>query len=200
MSESKFITIERIYWGTKMRTTLRDCFLKIVVILLLGVLSSFSETLPNKEDVIDLDTISSAPTEINAETMDFDIENRKATFSGNVHVVDEKLSLKSDGMTVKFDELNRLKRIEATGNVTIDSEGNFATGGEAVYDFKAGKITLSKNPILMQGPNRVIGAERIIYLREEKKFSTEGGHPQIIFFDGDGSKSFLEHLKKTEKK
>ena len=161
---------------------------------------SWAENQAITDETPNVDIMSAAPTEINAETMNFDIENRKAIFSGNVKVVDEKLNLQSDEMKIEFDVDNNLEKIEATGNVVINSEGNSATGGMAVYNFKDGVIILSLNPILMQGLNRVIGADRIIYRRKEKKFETEGGSPQIIIFEGNNSSSFLDILKGEDKK
>ena len=151
---------------------------------------------PKKPD--DSETFSSAPTEITAETMDFDLENRKANFSGNVKVVDEKLNLKADEMIIQFDENQKLEKIEAKGNVVIVSEGNTASGGVAVYDFKIGKITLSNSPVLKQGPNRVVGAVSIVYDRKLKKFSTEGGQPQILAFESGEGDSILELLKSKD--
>ena len=125
--------------------------------------------------------ISPAPTEISSDSMDFDIENHTAIFDGNVQVIDDQLSLNSDKMIVHFDEDNKLQRIEATGNVVIDSNGNIAKSGQAVYDFGQGRVVLSMDPILLQGDNRVIGAEEIIYSRTEDKFETRGGQPRVIF-------------------
>ena len=134
--------------------------------------------------------ISPAPTEISSDSMDFDVENHMAIFDGNVRVVDEQLSLNSDKMIVYFDENNKLKRIEAKGNVVIDSDGNIAKSGEAVYDFKEGRVVLSKDPILLQGDNRVIGAEKIIYSRTNDKFETEGGQPRVIFYENQDQNQF----------
>ena len=136
------------------------------------------------------------PTEINSDNMDFDVENRLAVFKGNVKVVDEKLNLSSDLMKVKFDEENKLEKIEASGNVAISFNDNKATGGKAIYDFKDGKIVLSENPILIQGSNRVIGAEEIIYEKTEKNFKTRGGDPQIIFYEDDKTEELIDFFEK----
>ena len=47
---------------------------------------------------------------------------------------------------------------------------------------KAGSISLSGNPILLQGASRISGAEHIIFNRSEGKFRTEGGQPKIEFY------------------
>ena len=148
----------------------------------------------------DLPMISSAPTEISSDTMDFDVEKRTAVFLGNVLVVDDKLRLNSDKMIVQFDENNKLKNIEALGNVVIDSDGNIAESGKAVYDLLDGTVVLSIDPILMQGDNRVVGAEKIIFSRKTEKFITEGGSPHIIFYESDTESKFSDLFKKPEKK
>jgi lipopolysaccharide export system protein LptA len=122
------------------------------------------------------------PTEITSDEMDYDIESRSAVFSGNVHVKDSRLDLKATKMVVQFDEANELETITCAGKVIISRDGHMATGEVATYDYKAGSISLSGNPILLQGASRISGAEHIIFNRSEGKFRTEGGQPKIEFY------------------
>ena len=122
------------------------------------------------------------PTEITSDTMDYDIETRSAVFAGNVHVQDSRLDLKAARMVVQFDEANELETITAEGKVTISRDGNIAKGEKATYDYKGGSISLSGNPILLQGASKISGAEHIIFNRAEGKFRTQGGQPKIEFY------------------
>ena len=164
----------------------------------LNPMSLVAEDASNEEKPNLIKNIPSAPTEIDSDKMDFDLENHQAIFSGNVKVVDEKLKLNADMMIVQFDEENKLEQIEAIGNVSIHSADNRAEGGKALYDFKKGEIVLSANPVLVQGSNRVTGAEKIIYLRKEEKFATEGGKAKIVFFNDSDQDDILNLLKLTE--
>jgi lipopolysaccharide export system protein LptA len=122
------------------------------------------------------------PTEITSDTMDYDIETRSAVFAGNVHVKDSRLDLKATKMIVQFDESNELETITCEGKVTISRDGHLAKGEKATYDYKGGSISLSGNPVLLQGASKISGAERIIFNRAEGKFRTEGGQPKIEFY------------------
>ena len=98
-----------------------------------------------------------------------------------------------------FDDNNKLKRIEATGNVVIDSNGNIAKSGQAVYDFEEGRVVLSIDPILLQGDNRVVGAKEIIYSRTEDKFETKGGQPRVIFYQSQNENQFQKMFSQPKK-
>ena len=178
-----------IYWVNNCSVGGRQIFAHLVVALFFVQISVAIDQ-EAKSRINHLEKISPAPTEISSDTMDFDVETRTAVFSGNVRVVDERLRLTSDKMVVQFDENNKLQKIDATGNVVIDYTGNIAKSGKAVYQLKEGTVVLSIDPVLMQGDNRVVGAEKIIFSRETEKFTTEGGTPHIIFYETDGQSNF----------
>ncbi len=143
--------------------------------------------------------LSAAPTDITSDSMDFDLENRQAIFLGNVRVVDGELELKADKLIVQFDEENKVENIDADGNVTINSGDNKAVGGQAFYKYDDGIITLSKNPELIQGDNRLVGADEIIYTKDENKFKTKGGPVRIILYDNDESEGPFDSFNQKEK-
>jgi lipopolysaccharide transport protein LptA len=132
------------------------------------------------------------PTEINADTLDYDVNNRVANFAGNVHAFDEQLDLKADKMKVQFGDDSRVRRIDAEGNVTITRDDSVAIGGRAVYDVTKNSVTLFDYPVLVQGRNRMRGAERIIYNRATGKFSTEGGRIVIEVHREEGDTRKLD--------
>ena len=199
MLELRFITTVMIYWANNIRTLRRTLAVKFISILVVAQLAMAADQ-EAESNVNSLGKISPAPTEISSDTMDFDVETRTAIFSGNVRVVDERLSLTSEEMIVQFDENNKLQKIDATGKVVIDYSGNIAKSGKAVYDFKEGRVVLSINPVLMQGDNRVVGAEKIIFSRETEKFTTEGGAPHIIFYETDGQSKFPDLFNQAGEK
>ncbi len=139
-------------------------------------------------------TMPEAPTDITSDSMDFDVENRRAIFTGNVQVVDDALTLNADSLYIHFDENNKLEEIVADGNVVATSGENKAKGGKALYDFRNGHVVLSNNPELIRGKNRIIDADIIIYKRNEGKFETRRGRPRILWFDDRKDASPLSDL------
>ena len=194
------MAIEMTYSGNKMKVVSLIFPLNFWIILFFLVQLSVAGDQTSSSEIDKFQEISPAPTEITSESMDFDVENRFAVFDGNVKVIDDRMRLDSDKMVVHFDENNKLQRIEAVGNVVINSDGNIAKGGQAVYDFKEGRVVLSIDPVLMQGDNRVIGAEKIIYSRGKEKFVTEGGTPRVIFYDSKNQNEFQDLFNQPEKK
>lgn len=125
---------------------------------------------------------SLSETEITSDTMDYDINGRKAVFAGNVRVNDERLQLHADKMTVEFAEGDNLRKIIAEGNVQIKHDESVAKGKIAVYDYESGMIELSGDPTLVQAQTRISGAQSVIYERSKGKFRTQGGKPKLEFF------------------
>lgn len=116
-----------------------------------------------------------APTQITAETVEYDMENGLAMFIGNVQVIDDRISLTSDRLRAANNpSTNEFKHITAEGNVRIVSEDRVAVGNKAVYDMEAGTIVLSGNPHMRQGLHEIVPEEAIVYDRRRGVFQTRG--------------------------
>lgn len=138
----------------------------------------------------DMSFIAGLPTEITSDTMDFDIEQKTATFIGNVNVEDERISLASDKMLVQFSDDDKLAFIEMMGNVVVTSDSSDqARSGKAKYDFEAGLIVLSEKPELIKGRCQIVGAKEIHFIKEENVFRTKGR--TTIICEQDKSQSDL---------
>ena len=123
------------------------------------------------------------PTIITADSMDLDIARNVAVFTGNVQVDDVQMKIFCHKMIINFsgeketDTNKSVKNIICLKNVVIirKIDGAEAKGGEqkavagkAIYDVKAGKITLMDNPELHRGPDTLTGEVIMFWLDSER--------------------------------
>ncbi len=123
---------------------------------------------------------SKEPIKIDADRLDvFDRENR-AVYTGNVVAVQGDTTIRCTTLTIFFerqrggaatparapagggDQNDAIRRIDCAGPVTIVSKDQVATGNDAVYDRVAGRVVMTGNVALSQGPN-VTRGERLVY-------------------------------------
>jgi lipopolysaccharide export system protein LptA len=122
------------------------------------------------------------PVQIEAATLEVRDKNKTATFSGNVQVVQGDTTMKCQNLVVFYGQevgigdtatasvkaggglpqnAQSIRRIEATGGVTVLTKDQNASGDKALYDLKTKTITLSGNVTISQGQN-VIHGERVV--------------------------------------
>jgi lipopolysaccharide export system protein LptA len=129
---------------------------------------------------------SDQPVQIEAATLEVRDKNKTATFSGNVQVVQGDTTMKCQNLIVFYGQeigvgenasatatasvktgggmpqnAQSIRRIEATGGVTVLTKDQNVVGERAVYDLKTKTITLSGNVTVSQGQN-VIHGERVV--------------------------------------
>jgi len=95
---------------------------------------------------------------ISAHQADFDLNSRRAIYSGNVHVTEPQMKLTCEWLVADLPPAGRVNHIVAETNVVIDlmhsNETAHATGEMAVYDYvvKNGAtnetVTLTGNPYI----------------------------------------------------
>ena len=143
------------------------------------------------------------PVQIEAATLEVRDNNKAATFSGNVQVVQGDTTMKCQSLVVFYGQevgvgtagaptataakstpgtpqgAQNIRRIEAHGGVTVITKDQNASGDLGVYDLKSKTITLSGNVVVSQGQN-VIHGERVVvdtttgYARVESGSSNGG--------------------------
>ncbi len=109
-----------------------------------------------------------APVDVSAEhTEVLDRENR-AIFSGNVHVVQEGLTLNAARLTVAYHKSGtgspEMDRFDAQGGVSLTSPTQNAHSEVAIYDLNRKLITMIGGVDLQQGSNTVHGARLTVDL------------------------------------
>lgn len=128
-------------------------------------------------------------SEITSDQLDYDFDKRLATFTGHVHALKDDMDLYSDQMVVNFTAENEIQTMEATKSVRIVKDDKIATSGKANYDVAKDVVTLTDSPIMTQGPNRLTGAETLIYHQKEGRFETKGGRARLQMQKKGGQQS-----------
>ncbi len=119
-----------------------------------------------------LDHDSSQPIEISADSLEVEQEQQVATFAGNVDAVQGDLVLSADKLRVHYEGKdsavgiaagsgNRIRRIDAEGNVIIASPEETAEGKQGTYDVRGKLVVLEGEVVLTRGEN-VIRGERLV--------------------------------------
>lgn len=119
------------------------------------------------------------PTELTADTLDFDIKNNFIYFEGNVVFNNDDVRITCDKMVIQLQGKKSAKggktvsKIICLRNVEIlrkmdetskDFKGKQkALAGKAVYDAKSSTITMTINPVLMRGKDKLRGMKQIIF-------------------------------------
>jgi lipopolysaccharide export system protein LptA len=131
------------------------------------------------------------PIHIRSRTLEFRYNDKRITYHGDVVVTQGDVTVKSDLLTVTYEEpvtgdgaapakaenitsRQRLKEIVAEGNVDITTADRRATGKKAVFNETNRTVVLSGNAVLQEGGNRVTGESVTVFL-DEKRSVVEGG-------------------------
>lgn len=144
------------------------------------------------------------PINIRSRDLEFRYDEKRITYRGEVVVQQGDVTLKSDLLTVTYEEpamtngakttaagvptaagattRQQLKEIIAEGNVEIISGDRRATGKKAVFNEAKRTVVLSGDAALREGGNRVTG-ERVTVFLDEKRSVVEGGkeRAQMVF-------------------
>ena len=125
------------------------------------------------------------PIDISSHGFEYFHEQKRTQFRGNVVVVQGDMTLKSDVLTVAWEDVvptpasstttrQQIKQIIAEGHVEITSGERRATSRKAVFSETKRTVTLSGKAILQEGTNRITGEVVRIFL-DEKRSVVEGG-------------------------
>ncbi len=113
-------------------------------------------------------------TVITSQRLEFDNRRRLAVFEKDVLVRDDTLRMRSDLLTVVFDEDEQPLRLEAEGNVMIRQENHLARSRSAAYDLPAGKMVLTGSAEVRRG-NDLLKGETITFWRDQDRIEVRPG-------------------------
>jgi lipopolysaccharide export system protein LptA len=99
---------------------------------------------------------SSQPIAVNADSFLADLNNETGTYTGNVIVTQGEVRLHADEVTVHAPG-GRASRMEANGNVIVDSPSGQAVGDAGIYDVPQQLIRLTGNVVLTKDANVMRG-------------------------------------------
>ena len=123
------------------------------------------------------------PTVINSDRMQSDYVSNVGTFEGNVVVIDPRLTLRADKMTVFFGGTNNIvngitnqvravQRIISTGAVEIHQDQKKATCDQADYLASDDKAILTGNP-KVETPDGVVTGKKITLWHGKERMDVE---------------------------
>lgn len=124
---------------------------------------------------------SETPIEIEAKELEVQDAQNRALFKGDVRVTQGNALLRTQLLIVYYrtlpgktqakagNHLSRgvggtqqdLQRLEASGGVIAEGDGQMATAEEAVYDFETERLTMRGNPVVLSEGDNVVVGERL---------------------------------------
>lgn len=115
------------------------------------------------------------PIQIKSNELLTDNASRTATFIGKVSARQGDVTIYSDKLVIHYSSGDKeVDKVEAFGNVRIVQENRLGEADHAVYENRAGKITLDGNPKVVQGEDTITG-NIITYFVDEQKSVVTGG-------------------------
>src|SRR5262249_60300037 len=114
------------------------------------------------------------PLKIDAESLEVRQRDSAGTFSGNVRVVQGDTNLRANSLVVFYDQAGqgakvsqagssqRIRRLEAKGNVIVTQKEQTAKSDTAIYDMPSNTMTLQGNAVFAQGANEMDGEHRVV--------------------------------------
>lgn len=141
---------------------------------------------------------SNAPVDVAADRIEVQDRADRAIFSGNVVVRQAALTLTAARLTVAYSSGGgvELRRIDATGGVTVKSPSETARGNVGIYDLDRRIITLIGNVSLVQRDARVNGGRLTIDLDSGRAVMDGGGPPGTSSQGGRVTGTFTVPQKK----
>jgi len=109
---------------------------------------------------------SDAPIDLTADRLEVQDRADRAMFSGNVHVRQDELTLDTSRLTVAYSSGGgvQIKRLDASGGVTVRSPSETARGSFGIYDLDRKLITLVGNVVLQRQGSQLSGQRLVIDL------------------------------------
>jgi lipopolysaccharide export system protein LptA len=153
---------------------------------------------------------SRAPIQIDAAKLEFFEKEQRLVYSGGVLAKQGEATLKASSLTIFFTKEddakgskeakgagpanafaggdNQVRRMEATGPVTITNRTQVGTGERGVYDRAENKVYLIGNPVLTEGPHIVRGnaQSQLIYDLTSGRAQIAGGRVQSLITPSQG--------------
>lgn len=131
-----------------------------------------------------LSAVRGQPVEVRSDSLQVDNSTGETVFSGNAVLGQGDMRLAAQTITVVYapDDTSRIRRLEASGGVTLVTAQEAAEAGNAVYDMESGTVRMTGSVILTQGPN-VLSGERLTVNLRSGQGRLDGGVRTIIQTD-----------------
>jgi lipopolysaccharide export system protein LptA len=120
---------------------------------------------------------SNAPVDVGADRIEVQDRADRAIFSGSVIARQGNMTLNAARLTVVYANQSgiQIKRLEASGGVTLRTPSETAQSQFAIYDLDRGIVTMIGGVTLTQSANRVQGARLVLDLDSHRAVMDGGG-------------------------
>jgi lipopolysaccharide export system protein LptA len=123
------------------------------------------------------------PLVITSNRMDAEKLGDKITFTGDVTLKKEGMTLSSDVMTVRYDTGSKnISEVEAHGNVVVRKVGRVAFSNDALYSSDEETIVLTGKASIIENDNK-LGGEKITLFMADDRSVIEGGGKVMFYKD-----------------
>ncbi len=145
------------------------------------------------------------PVQIEAASLEVRDKEKKATFSGNVKVVQGDTTMRCKALVVFYESQGQqggaqamkaaapgpggsssISRLEATGGVTVTQKDQVATGETAQFDMKTNTVVLKGNVVVTQGQNVMRGDRLVVDLTTGVSRVDGTGPVKLLIQQGGG--------------
>lgn len=151
------------------------------------------------------------PVHIEAATLEVRDKDKVATFSGDVHVNQGDTTMLCKTLVVLYEQddgpggkpkkgmkaatpgpggAQKIKRLEARGNVVVTQKDQTATGELGIFDMPSNTVTLTGNVVMTQGQNVLRGDKLVVNLTSgvSRVESAKGGLGRVegLFIPSSG--------------
>ncbi len=141
--------------------------LPLLVLAPLAIASAAAAVAQSREPVSALKGHNSdAPIDLTADRLEVQDRADRAIFAGNVRVRQDELTLDTSRLTVAYSSSGgvQIKRLDASGGVTVRSPSETASGAFGIYDLDRKLITLVGNVVLKREGSQISGQRLVIDL------------------------------------
>ncbi len=129
------------------------------------------------------------PIVIKSDSLEFDHQRKRVTFSGNVDAKREDWNILCQKMVVYYGEKSKessqkesmkIEKIVAKGDVRITREsGGLVTAQEATYYWDEERVVLTGKPVVQQGDDFVEGTVVTLLLKENRSLVEGSGDTRV---------------------
>ncbi len=121
------------------------------------------------------------PLVITANRMHAEKLGDKVTFTENVTLKKEGMTLSSDVMTVYYNTGSKdIRKVDAHGNIVVRKDGRVAHSNDAVYSRQGETIILTGDASIIENENKIGGEKITLFMADDR--SIIEGKGKVMFY------------------
>lgn len=123
------------------------------------------------------------PVHVTADQLVANDSTKTIVFSGNAIAKQSDVTIYGQRLIIEYSgEPREIDQVVAEGDVRIEQQKKVATGDQAIFYRREGRIVLTGDPKVVEGENSVAGEEITIFLDDQKSIvkGGEGGRVNAV--------------------